>query len=61
LISDPSLRVIVEVGSADACPNDPEHYVRWIPQLRGGLFHDFDFSNSRKYHGFHEVGLLLRK
>jgi hypothetical protein len=61
LISDPSLRVIVEIGSADACPDDPEQYVCGIVRGRGGLFHDFNFSYSRKDHGFHKVGLLLNE
>jgi hypothetical protein len=61
LIADPSLRVIVEIGSADAHSDDPEQYVCRMPQRRGGLFHDFDFSNSRKHHGFHKGGLLLRR
>ena len=60
LIPDPSLRVIVEIGSADACPGDPEQHVGGMLQCRGGLFHDFNFSNSCKYHGFHKVSLLKR-
>jgi hypothetical protein len=61
LIPDPSLRVIVEIGSADACPDDPEQYVFGMVQRRGGLFHNFNFSYSRKDHGFHKVGLLRRE
>jgi hypothetical protein len=61
LISDPPLRVIVEIGSADACPDDPEQYVCGSVQRRDGLFHDFNFSYSCKGHGFHKVGLLLRE
>jgi hypothetical protein len=61
LIPDPSLRVIVDIGSADTCSDDPEQYVCRMLERRIGLFHDFNFSNSCKYHGFHEVSLLLRE
>jgi len=61
LIPDPSLRVIMEIGSADACPDDPEQYDCGRVQRRGGLCHDFNFSYSRKDHGFYKVGLLLRE
>jgi hypothetical protein len=46
LISDLSFHVIVEIGSADACPNYPEQYVCRMLQRRGEPFDDFDFSNS---------------
>jgi hypothetical protein len=54
LVSDPSLRVIVDIGSADACPDYLEQYICRMLQRWVGLFHDFDFSNSCKYHGFHK-------
>jgi hypothetical protein len=61
LIPDSSLRIIVEIGSADACPDDPEQYVCGMVQRRGGLSNDFNFSYSRKDQGFNRVGLLLRE
>ena len=53
LIPDPSSRVIVDIGSADACSDDPEQCVCRMLQRRVGLFHDFNFSNSCKCQGFH--------
>jgi hypothetical protein len=61
LIPDPALRVIVEIGSADACPDDPEQYVGRMLQCGSRLFHDFNSPDSRKYHGFHEVILRSRQ
>jgi hypothetical protein len=53
LVPNPSLRVVVEIGSADACADDPEQYVGRTLKCRSGPFHDFNFPNSCKYHGFH--------
>jgi hypothetical protein len=60
LVSDPSLSVIVEIGTADAGPDDPEQYIGRMLQRGGRLFHDFNFPDSRKYHSFHEALLLSR-
>jgi hypothetical protein len=46
LISDPSLSVIMEIGSADARPDDPEQYVLRVLHCGSGLLDDFDFSDT---------------
>jgi hypothetical protein len=61
LVSDPSLSVIMEIGSADARPDDPEQYVRRILHCRSGPLHDFDFPDTCKHHSFHKVRLLSRE
>jgi hypothetical protein len=53
LIPDPSLRVIVEIGSADPYTEDPEQYVSWMLQRGDGLVHYLDLPNACQYHSFH--------
>jgi hypothetical protein len=59
LIPDPALRVIVEIGSADARPDDPEQYVGRMLQCGVRPFQDFNFPDSCERHGLHSVSLLL--
>jgi hypothetical protein len=58
LIADPSLPVIVNIGSANACSDDFEQYIRRMPEGRSGLFNDFNLPNSGENKGFHTSGLM---
>jgi hypothetical protein len=61
LVPDPSLRVIMQIGSADTDPEDPKQYVSWMLQSGNGLINYYDLPNSCQYHRFHTSVSLLKE